>query len=240
MVGIGTVINCLGIVVGGVIGICCRAQLSITLQEALVRAMGLVCIFLGIFGAIESGVTVVDGVPHAHGTFMVIGSLLGGTLIGHAIGIDAAMQRLGTFLQKRFGGLSDANFVRGFLVTSLTVSIGAMAVVGAIQDGISGDATTLITKAVMDLVITAAFAASLGRGCLFAAIPVAIIEGTITLLASLLAPAITPAAIANISLVGAMMIFCVGVNVIWEERFKVADMLPAVVIAALWATWPAI
>lgn len=236
-IGFGTVVNCAGIVAGGLAGMLFRSQISHALQENLIRAMGLVCLFLGIFGAMEAGVTVTDGGLHAHGTFMVIGSLLIGTLLGHGIGIDAAMHRLGSYLQRRFGRSGDADFVRGFVITSLTVSIGAMAVVGAIQDGMSGDTTTLVTKAVIDFVVTAAFAASLGRGCLFAAIPVAVIQGSVTVFARLLAPVMTEAAISNLSLVGSMMIFCIGVNVIWDERFKVADMLPALVVAAAWAAF---
>ena len=82
-----------------------------------------------------------------------------------------------------------------------------------------------------------AFSASLGRGCIFSAVPVAVFQGTMTLLAALIAPFLTPAALGNISLVGSMMIFCVGVNIIWGTKFKVADMLPALVIAAAWAAF---
>ncbi len=236
-IGFGTVVNCAGIVAGGAIGMLFRAQISHALQEDLVRAMGLVCLFLGIFGAVESGITVTDGVLQAHGTFMVIGSLLIGNFLGYVIGIDRGMRWLGETLQAKFGRSGDADFVRGFVITSLTVSIGAMAVVGAIRDGLSGDTTILMTKAVIDCVVTAALAASLGRGCLFAAIPVALIQGSVTVLARLLAPVMTDAAVGNLSLVGSMMIFCIGVNLIWEERFKVADMLPALVVAAVWATF---
>lgn len=236
-IGFGTVVNCAGIVAGGCIGMVFRSQISHALQDNLIRAMGLVCLFLGIFGAIESGITVTDGVPQAHGTFMVIGSLLAGTFLGHVIGIDRGMHWLGEALQQKFDRSGDADFVRGFVITSLTVSIGAMAVVGAIQDGIAGDTTTLVTKAVIDFVVTAAFAASLGRGCLFAAIPVAVIQGSVTVLARLLAPVMTEAAVGNLSLVGSMMIFCIGVNIIWDERFKVADMLPALIVAAAWAAF---
>lgn len=101
----------------------------------------------------------------------------------------------------------------------------------------SGDTTTLVTKAVIDFVVTAAFAASLGRGCLFAAIPVVVIQESVTVFARLLAPVMMEAAISNLSLVSSMMIFCIGVNVIWDERFKVADMLPALVVAAAWAAF---
>ncbi len=235
MIGLGTLLNAAGIVAGGLIGVLFRQRLTRTLQENLVRALGLVCLFIGISGTMEKALSVADGGLHAGGTFMVIASFVIGTVIGTWLGIDAAMRRLGEFLKQRFGGKDDARFVQAFVVTSLTVCIGAMAVVGSIEDGISGNYSILAAKSVMDLVITAAFAASMGRGCLFAALPVAVFQGLITVLARGIGPYLTPEAIANIGYTGAMMIFCVGVNLIWDEKFKVADMLPGLIVAAAWA-----
>lgn len=242
MIGLGTLLNVAGVVAGGAAGLVFRSQLTPRLQESLVRALGLVCLFIGVCGTVEKAVTVEGGTLHAGGTFMMIGAFVIGTLLGTWADLDGAMVRFGQALERRFasrpgapGGSGDANFVRGFVVTSLTISIGAMAVVGSIADGISGDVTILTAKAVMDAVITAALAASLGRGCVFAAIPLAILQGSITVLAHFIAPWLTNAAISNIAFIGSMMIFCVGVNLIWGDRFKVADMLPALVVAALWA-----
>ena len=165
----------------------------------------------------------------------MIGSLVIGTVAGTWLGIDAAIRRLGEALKARFGRADDVKFVTGFVVSSLTVCIGAMAVVGSIEDGINHDATILTAKAVMDAVIIAAFAASMGRGCLFSALPVLVFQGVITLTAGLIGPYLTSDAVNNISLTGSMMIFCVGVNLIWGEKFKVADMLPGLLVAAAWS-----
>ena len=120
-----------------------------------------------------------------------------------------------------------------FVTASLTVCIGAMAIVGSIQDGMLGDYSTLAVKSVLDFIIIAIMTCSMGKGCAFSAIPVFVFEGLITLLARLIAPVITDSAIASLSLVGSILIFCVGVNLVWGKKFRVANMLPAVILAVL-------
>ena len=123
----------------------------------------------------------------------------------------------------------------GFVSASLTVSIGAMAIVGSIQDGIAGDHSTLALKAVLDMVIVCVMSASLGKGCIFAAIPVGVLQGTVTLLARAIQPVMTEKALSNLSLTGSILIFCVGINLLWEKKLKVANMLPSIVIAVVFA-----
>ena len=132
----------------------------------------------------------------------------------------------------------DGGFVDGFVTASLTVCIGAMAVVGSIQDGILGDHSTLFAKAVLDMVIIVVMTAGSGKGCIFSAIPVAVFQGTITALSRLLEPIMTPAALNNLSLVGSVLIFCVGVNLVWGKKIRVADMLPSLVFAVACAYLP--
>ena len=131
------------------------------------------------------------------------------------------------------GNASDKGFVNAFVTASLTVCIGAMAIVGAIQDGVRGDYSILAVKSVLDLIIVAVMASSLGKGCAFSAIPIFMLEGGVTLLASLAAPIMTARAVANISLVGSILIFCVGVNLVWGKTLRVANMLPALVFAVI-------
>ena len=120
---------------------------------------------------------------------------------------------------------------QGFVTASLTVCIGAMAVVGSIKDGIEGDISILTTKAILDLIIVMVMTCSLGKGCIFSAIPVAVFQGTITALARLIKPLMTEAASANLSLIGSVLIFCVGVNLVWGKKIKVANLLPSLVFA---------
>lgn len=121
------------------------------------------------------------------------------------------------------------------VMSSLTVCVGAMAIIGAIQDGISGNPNTLYAKAILDLIIIAMMTASLGKGCIFSAIPVAVFQGMITILAKMIAPVMTEAAVSNISLVGNVLICCVGINLIWPKTIRVANILPSVVIAVIFA-----
>mgnify|MGYP000675852929 CR=1 FL=1 len=133
------------------------------------------------------------------------------------------------------GSEGDNEFTNAFVSTSLTVCIGAMAIVGSIQDGLLGDWSTLALKGALDCIIVCTMTASLGRGCIFSALPVAVFQGTITLFAGALSPIMTTAALDSLSLVGSMLIFCVGVNLIRPQTFRTANMLPSVVIAVIYA-----
>ena len=128
--------------------------------------------------------------------------------------------------------------MNGFVSASLTVCIGAMAIVGSIQDGILGDWSILATKAILDLIIIMVMTCSMGKGCVFSAIPVLIFEGVITLFASFLQPIMTDAAMADLSLVGSVLIFCVGINLVFGKKVSVANMLPSVVFAVIAAFLP--
>ena len=118
-----------------------------------------------------------------------------------------------------------------FVTASLTVCIGAMAIVGSIQDGIRGNYSILTAKAVLDFILVMVMTCSMGKGCLFSAIPVAVFQGSITALAGLVAPLMTDAALNNLSFIGSILIFCVGINLIWGKNIRVANLLPAVVFA---------
>ena len=124
------------------------------------------------------------------------------------------------------------------MTASLTVCIGAMAIMGAIQDGISGDWSTLGAKAILDLIIVMVMTCSMGKGCAFSAIPVFLWEGGLTLLASVLRPVMTEAAMGYLSLVGSVLIFCVGLNLVWGKKIRVANLLPAVILAVIAAFLP--
>ncbi|WP_418829476.1 DUF554 domain-containing protein [Paratractidigestivibacter sp.] len=240
MPGVGTIINVCCIVAGGLVGLVGKRFISQRLQDALLKACGLSVIFLGLGGALEKMLTVAtaaDGsVSLSSGdTMMILVSLAAGSAIGEAIDLDARFEALGNWLREKTGSSGDATFVDGFVTASLTVCIGAMAIVGSIQDGISGDYTTLALKGAIDAVCICAMAASMGKGVVFSALPVGAWQGLVTATSTLLQPVMTRAALDNLSLVGSILIFCVGVNLIWPRTFKPANMLPAVFIAAAWA-----
>lgn len=239
MPGLGTIVNAAAIVAGGLFGLLCGKLMKPRIQESLTMACGVCVIFLGIAGAMEKMLTAAaDGTLASGGTMMLIASLVLGALIGEIINIEAAMERFGAWLKKVSHSEGDGGFVGGFVNASLTVCVGAMAVVGSIQDGILHDHSTLFAKAVLDLIIVMVMTAGSGKGCIFSAVPVVILQGSITALSGLLQPVMTQKALDNLSLCGSIMIFCVGVNLVWGKKFRVANMLPGLVLAVACAFLP--
>ena len=231
MVGMETLLNTAAIVAGGVLGKLFGRFLSESAQESLTRVCGVSTLFIAIAGALE-GMLQVQGDALVSGqSLLIICCLALGALIGELLGIEDAFQRFGEWLKRKTGNERDAGFVNAFVTASVTVCIGAMAIVGAIEDGINGDYSILATKAVLDLIIITVMTGSMGKGCAFSAIPVAMLQGGVTLLAGLLRPLMTAGAMANLSLIGSVLIFCVGVNLVWDRGLKVANMLPALVLA---------
>ncbi|MBR0462763.1 MAG: DUF554 domain-containing protein [Clostridia bacterium] len=238
MTGLGTIINSAAIVAGGVIGHFTGKLFREEQQKALNTACGVSVMFIAIAGAMQ-GMLHIDGQAIVSGkSMLVVLCLAVGTVVGELLGIEKGFERFGEWLKQKTGNSGDPQFVNAFVTTSLTVCIGAMAIVGAIQDGIGGDYSTLAVKAVLDLIIVAVMTSSLGKGCAFSAIPVFIFEGLITGLARLVAPIMTDLAIAYLSLVGSVLIFCVGVNLVWGKMIRVANMLPAVIVAVVAAYLP--
>lgn len=238
MAGLGTIINVFGILFGGVFGLLFGQKLGQRVQGTLMAACGVCVLFLGIGGAMEEMLTVEGNTLSSGGTMLIIGSIALGALLGALLDLDGKMERFGVWLRHKTGNDGDSRFVDGFVTASLTVCIGAMAVVGAIQDGIYADHSVLTAKAILDLIIIMIMTASQGKGCIFAAIPVGLFQGLITLLARLIEPLMTAAALSNLSLVGSILIFCVGVNLLWGPKIKVANLLPALVFAVAWAFLP--
>lgn len=239
MIGLGTIINVAGVIVGGLVGMLFGKLITPRFQDTLMKANGLCVLFLGIAGVLEKMFTIQDGQISSTGTMMMIISLAVGSLIGEWINLEYRMQQFGQWLKIKTGNAKDRSFVDGFVTASLTVCIGAMAIVGALQDGLTGNYSTLLTKAILDLIIVCVMTASLGKGCMFSAIPIAILQGSVTLLARAIAPIMTETALSNLSLVGNILIFCVGANLVWDNlKIKVANMLPAIVIAVAWAFLP--
>ena len=145
------------------------------------------------------------------------------------------MEQLGAWLKAKADRGGDSQFIQGFVTASLTVCIGAMAIVGSIQDGLTGDAATLYTKSILDFMIVMIFASIYGKGAIFSALPVT--QRSTVLCAGLVAPIFSDGVIANLSFLGNMLIFCVGVNLCFGAKFKVANLLPALVFGPVfqWA-----
>ena len=238
MIGIGTVVNSAAIVAGGLTGHFAGKLFHQDQQEALNKTCGISVMFIAIAGAMQGMLSIDRNQILSGKSMLVVLCLALGTMIGELIGIEKGFERFGEWLKMKTGNSGDRQFVNAFVTASLTVCIGAMAIVGAIQDGILGDWSTLAVKAVLDFIIVAVMTSSLGKGCAFSAIPVFVFEGAVTLLASLVSPVMTDLAIAYLSLIGSVLIFCVGLNLVWGKMVRVANMLPAVLLAILAAYLP--
>ena len=238
MPGLGTIINVVFIIAGGLAGLLLGSKLSDRSRETLLLANAVAVLFIGISGALQQMYVLAEnGRLETTGTMMMIASLAIGAVIGEWIDLEGKIERFGEWLKAKTGNSSDAGFVGAFVTASLTVCIGAMAVVGSIEDGAVGDHSILFAKAILDLIIIMVMTASLGKGCIFSAIPVGLFQGTVTALAILIRPYITDHAMNYLSLVGSVLIFCVGVNLFWGKKIRVANLLPALVIAVVWAAW---
>lgn len=227
MPGIGTVVNTAAVIVGGLIGMLFKRGLTQRFQDTIMQANGLAVVFIGITGALEKMLTVTGSGVEIQGTLMATICLTVGALLGEAVNIEEKFERFGQWLKVRSGRQKDSRFIEGFVMTTLTICVGAMAIIGPIQDGLSHDPSMLFTKALLDGIIVAIFAASFGVGAIFAAVPLFLFQGAVTLFAGVIQQFLTEAMVDNISMVGSMLIFCVGVNLLFSVRIKVANILPA-------------
>ena len=231
MFGLGTIINVAAIVAAGIVGKLFGKLLNERCQQTLSQACGICVLFLGIAGAMEGMLSVNGTSISSGGTMLVVASLALGALFGEILNLEDKIEHFGEWLKLKTGNAKEKSFVEGFVTASLTVSIGAMAIVGAIEDGILGDYSILVTKAILDFIIILVMTCSLGKGCAFSAIPVAILQGSVTALARVIKPVLTQEALANLSLVGSILIFCVGINLVWGKKIRVANLLPAIIVA---------
>ena len=233
MMGLGTLINTAGILFGGLAGHFFGRLLKERHQNSLTAACGVSVLFIGIAGAMQGMLVLQDGAVVSGQAMLVTLCLALGTLAGEIINIEGWFERFGEWLKAKTGNARDQKFVNAFVTASLTVCIGAMAIVGAIQDGILGDYSILATKAILDFIIIMVMSCSLGKGCVFSALPVLAVEGLITVFASFLKPIFTDLAMQYLSLIGSILIFCVGLNLVWGKKIRVANMLPAVILAVI-------
>ena len=234
----GTIINTAAIIIGGILGYFFGNLLKERHQNTLNMACGVCVLFIGLAGALE-GMLSIEGTNIVSGhSMLVIACMALGALVGEIINLEDRFEQFGEWLKIKTGNAKDQKFVEGFVTASLTVCIGAMAIVGSIQDGIYGDYSILATKAVLDLIIVMVMTCSFGKGCAFSALPVAVLQGGMTGLARLIEPVMTEEALANLSLIGSVLIFCVGLNLVWGKKIRVANLLPALVIAVIIAFLP--
>lgn len=220
MILTGVLINAAAVAVGGVLGTLGGRLMPEKMKQTVLAATGLVSIGIGISGAIGSSNQLIP-----------ILSLVIGSVIGELLHIEDGVTRAGDWLQIRFG--KSGSITEGFVTGSLVFAVGAMAVMGALESGLKNDHTILMTKSVIDMAGSVAFAGSLGIGVAFSALSVLVLEGTVALLASLLTGVLTDAVITEISVTGSLIIIGVGLNVLGLTKLRIMNMTPALLLPIL-------
>jgi len=221
----GTIVNTGAIVAGGLIGLAAGRRIPERMKTILMQTLGLSTLLIGLQMALSTK----EVIP-------IVGSLLLGALTGEILRIEDGLEYIGHWLKKR--AKSDSStFVEGFVTASLLYCTGAMVIVGAIQDGTTGNATTLYIKSMLDGVASIAFASTLGIGVLFSAVSVFLVQGFITLLASNLAFLQEPAVLTAINSTGGLLIVAIAINLLSVAKIRIGNLLPALVYAVLLTLW---
>lgn len=219
---LGTIVNCLAIVAGSIAGLLFKKGIPDRFSQTVMQALGLCVVLVGLKTALG-----------CDDLLIVIISLALGSIIGEWIGIEALLERLGNYLEEKFSKES-GGFAAGFVTASLMYCVGSMAIVGALESGLSGNHATLFAKSCLDGIVSIIFSSSMGIGVLFSAVPVLLYQGSITLLAAVLKPFLVPAVISQMSGVGGLLILGLGMNMLRDKKVKVGNMLPAIFIPLLY------
>lgn len=228
MVGMGTVVNVAAIAGGSLIGLLVGRGIKEKYQETVIYGLALCVIVLGIQMALQG--------QHI---LLTIISLVVGSILGEALGIEEKLEQVGTLLAEKFqksrkkGDAGTDVFVEGFLNASLLYCVGAMAIVGSIQDGLSGDPTTLYTKALIDGLSGIIYASNFGVGVLFSALSVGVYQGILTALAGFLGPWMSQLVVQEVAACGGLMILGIGLNMTKLLKIRVGNMLPGLLVAGV-------
>ena len=211
-------VNALAIAVGALVGNKLRGGISERFRSILMQAMALAVMLIGIAGAVKTT-----------DALIVVISLAIGALVGEGVNIEKRLEQVGDALKRRVKG-AEASFTQGFVSASLIFCVGAMAIVGLLDAGLRGEYSTILTKSLIDGITAAMLASTLGLGVIFSAAAVFVYQGAITLLAGLLQPLLTDAIITEMSAVGGLLIFAIGLNMQGITKIRVGNLLPAILV----------
>jgi uncharacterized membrane protein YqgA involved in biofilm formation len=225
----GTLLNVGTVLAGTTAGTLLGGRLPDRIRESILHALGLVTLVVGMAQGLAAFRPPLTALTRG-AVLIVLGSVLVGGIVGEAIGIERGLERVGTTLKQRFGR-RQARFTEGFVVASLVFCVGPLTILGSIQDGLTGDYRLLAVKSLLDGFAALAFASALGWGVGFSAIVVLVYQGALTLFASAVAGAFSPAMIAGMSAVGGVLILGIGLRLLDLRRVRVANLLPALVLA---------
>lgn len=219
---LGTIVNTVAVIIGAFIGIGLKKGLPEKMADTLMKGLGLCTLFLGISGSLSG-----------ENSLVLIISIVIGTLIGEGIDLEDKVNKLGQWVEKKFGGQESGrktSIAEGFVTASLLFCVGAMTIVGSLQSGLSGNHEMLFNKSVLDFVAAIIFASSLGIGVAFAAAFVFVYQGTITLMAQWIAPFLTDTVINEMTCVGSVIIIGLALNMLNITKLRVMNYVPAIFV----------
>ncbi len=219
---LGTIVNVLSIVAGSALGISIRGKNTEKLSDTIIKGIALCVILIGMLGALE----VTD-------MMLVIFSIALGGLAGELLDIDSALKRFGERVEMKFAK-KGGKIAEGFINCTLIYCVGAMAIVGSLESGLTGSHKTLFAKSVLDGISSIVFASTMGIGVMLSAVSVFIYQGAITLGAGFLKNILTDAVIADMSVVGSLLIMGLGLNILGASKIKIANLLPAIIVPVVY------
>ena len=242
----GTLVNVAAVVAGGVAGALLGGRVPDRVRTTLTDVLGVFVVVLGVGDALGTFGDDLAGPLGRAAVLVILGSLLVGGVLGELMAIEARLERLGAWLRERTvrgDGAGDAagraRFIEGFVVTSLVITVGPLAILGALQDGLTGDWTLLAVKSLLDGPVALAFASVFGVGVAFAALPMLVWQGGLTLAAAAVGGLVTDTMVAAIGAVGGFLVIGIGLRLLELRQVRVANLLPALVIApVVVALWP--
>jgi len=213
---LGTIINSATIVLASVIGILLGSRLNDNLKEAIVSALGLAVLLIGMSMALKT-----------ENILVVTASILVGTAIGEIVGIERWLERGASHIESRFKG---SKFADGFVSSTLLFCVGSMAIVGPIQEGLTGDISILLAKSMLDGIAAVALSSTLGIGVLFSSISVLVYQGFFTFLDASLSPYATQAIVTEVTATGGLLITAIGLKLLKLRDLRVGNMVPAIFV----------
>ena len=221
----GAFVNFILVIAGGLDGMLLKKGIPEKIQQTLMNAMALCVLFIGVTGLFEENIN----------TLIIIISAAVGAVLGQALDLDALVNRLALKIEGKFKKADDKNsrIAEGFATATLLFCVGAMTVVGSIDSGISGDNTTLYSKSVIDCISAAVFASAMGLGVVLSSVAVLVIEGGLTLLATVVQPVLTANVVAHMSVIGSLLIVAISLNMMGVTKIKVMNIIPAIFLPIL-------